>query len=56
VQSPHVDLEGITQFINEKGLARVELRQEDIKTLLDTLIHDGRSGTTPCAGGWMGQS
>eukprot|EP00879_Flechtneria_rotunda_P020829 GHRR01021929.1.p1 GENE.GHRR01021929.1~~GHRR01021929.1.p1 ORF type:complete len:264 (+),score=56.92 GHRR01021929.1:85-876(+) len=41
-ESPHASLTDIATFINSKGLARVELREEDIYTLLHTLICDGR--------------
>ncbi|WIA18894.1 hypothetical protein OEZ85_003566 [Tetradesmus obliquus] len=41
-ESPHICLTDITHFINSKGLARVELREEDILTIMETLIADGR--------------
>lgn len=44
-QSPHICLTDIAHFINSKGLARVELREEDILTIMETLIADGRCGT-----------
>jgi hypothetical protein len=42
LQSPHICLADIAHFINSKGLARVELREEDILTIMETLIADGR--------------
>eukprot|EP00878_Enallax_costatus_P029657 GHUV01032197.1.p1 GENE.GHUV01032197.1~~GHUV01032197.1.p1 ORF type:complete len:205 (+),score=34.22 GHUV01032197.1:295-909(+) len=41
-ESPHASLADIADFINSKGLARVELKEDDIQTLLNTLIADGR--------------
>eukprot|EP00877_Chromochloris_zofingiensis_P008174 jgi/Chrzof1/360/Cz01g13030.t1 len=35
-------LASIASFISSKGFAKVELRQDDIKMILDTLIYDGR--------------
>eukprot|EP00882_Tetradesmus_deserticola_P019756 GHRQ01021292.1.p1 GENE.GHRQ01021292.1~~GHRQ01021292.1.p1 ORF type:complete len:263 (+),score=95.33 GHRQ01021292.1:88-876(+) len=45
-ESPHICLADIANFINAKGLARVELREEDILTIMETLIADGRSVPT----------
>lgn len=42
LQAPHASLTDIAELINSKGVARVELKDEDIQTLLNTLIADGR--------------
>jgi DNA-directed RNA polymerase III subunit RPC6 len=40
--NPHASLSNITAFINSKGLARVELQNDDIQQIMDTLVYDGR--------------
>jgi hypothetical protein len=42
LQSPHICLADIAHFISSKKVARVELREEDILTIMETLIADGR--------------
>ncbi|KAF8064588.1 POLR3F [Scenedesmus sp. PABB004] len=41
-ESPHASLGDVAEFINSKGVARVPLREEDIGTIMQTLIADGR--------------
>lgn len=49
-------MKDIHAFIHAKGLARVQLKEQDILTLLQTLMADGRCGgsaalwSLPC--GW----
>lgn len=38
----HPTVKHIHSFIHAKGLARVQLKEQDILTLLQTLIADGR--------------
>lgn len=38
----HPTVTDIHKFIHAKGLARVQLKEQDILTLLQTLIADGR--------------
>ncbi len=35
-------LSEIQRFVSSKGFAKVELREEDIQMILDTLVYDGR--------------
>ncbi len=42
MQAPDVTLARVASFVREHRLARVELSNEDLKTVLDTLVADGR--------------
>lgn len=42
LQSPHICLADIAHFVKDKGLSRIELREEDFLTIMETLIADGR--------------
>ncbi|KAF6256768.1 RNA polymerase Rpc34 subunit-domain-containing protein [Scenedesmus sp. NREL 46B-D3] len=41
-ESPHICLADIAHFVKDKGLSRIELREEDFLTIMETLIADGR--------------
>lgn len=41
-ENPHASLADVAAFINGRGVSRVELSHDEIRTLLDTLVADGK--------------